>query len=163
MVVAQNEEHISDEVMATKLWRYNNTINADQWLGADLGTLRVRLRASKRFESGIWYWAVEYSLEEDARGWQREGRVLDVGSEELVIDRVYVNSWNEYGREYVEKLWWKPIVDGDGRKLSEPVPFDGAGHVIDPQDLIDGTAEFHYHDFMVYREQRFLGLRLRVF
>jgi hypothetical protein len=161
MMVAQNEKHVTDEFMAHKLWSYNNTINSDAWFGADIGTLRVRLRASKRFENGIWYWAVEYSLEEDARGWQREGRILDAGFEELVIDRVFVR-WGEHAGEWVEKLWYRSIVDGDGRKISNPVPLDGDGHAIDPQDLKDHTVEPYYHQFIVYHETAFLGMGIRV-
>lgn len=61
----------------TQFLFYQDAINADQFLIFPPRTAKVQIRAQKRWENGIRYYAVKYVFHGRREGWERE--VLNVG------------------------------------------------------------------------------------
>lgn len=154
LIIVQNEEWSETggvAAMFTKVRAFDNTINNTQYQDADAGTLRVRIRASRMFQTGTYngapfYWRVSYELDYYPDGWQSEGKLLDQGMMQWV---------------YRDQEWFLERIKGtDGEPVPDPWPLNGAGQALTREEI--NTGKFAYRQFTVYRATNFGDLHLQI-
>lgn len=129
---------------ATHSKPYVNYVNSSTFSGGDSGTVKCsEINATFHRENNQDYWQVRYVFEYNPDGWQLS--LLDLGYNYLALDS---------GSGTIKRYRLK---DGDGRDITTPVPLDGTGVDIAPDDL---PAAAVYLDFTVFPSVDFGALGL---
>lgn len=117
-------------------------VNSDAYLAATTGQLKMGAPVGRLVPATgqrPQHWRVTYTMLYDPLGWQP--KVLDQGLRRLNDDDQLV-----------------PILDKEGlHPITEPVPLDGAGQPVPPEELPDGA---HFNEFEVLLETSFASLGL---
>jgi len=151
LIVIQNEP--LEPPAWEKVWAHDNTINAEEWKGADPNTLKVRLRARRLYEYDTIYWQVTYELEYNKLGWDKEGHLLDTGT--------MSREWSEQEQRWIIER----ITDDDGNPIVDPWPLNGNGKAMTPQEIQDAQLNpslWSYRIFRTYDESDFSALGIGI-
>lgn len=126
-----------------KLELLQDAVNAEPYFGRPARTLRcVGIEAGSGFENGVGFWTVTVTLAYNRDTW--DVRVLDAG---YAVKRT--EDWEGTGTPTVR---WVKIKDPYGNEATEPVPLDGAGQALAPDE------NPVYLTFAIYPERDFPAL-----
>ena len=131
----RNEADFSSSTAKT----WSGSLNQSAFAGCDPKTLQLRVTGEEVYEAKSHYWRVKYEMVQDEDGWQP--KFLNAGTRELI------------GGQLV------PIEDlmNGGQPITDAVPLDNSGRVIDPTTLPDAAiflTAVHFQE----REFQQLGL-----
>lgn len=136
LTISRNEASFS----GTDALDYVYTVNTASFAGGAAGTvLCVGINADDSYSNGVQYWKVTYEFLYRRQGWQKSL---------LNQSMMYKTGGN-----------WKRITDDAGQFITDPVPIDELGQVIDRDNL---PASASFLDFDVYEEKNFGDLNLPV-
>lgn len=122
-----------------------NKVNADEFLGAAKGTLKMAdIAAESRAESVtqsngitilIRYYQVTYQIQHREEGWWQD--ILDQGT--------FSNEFDANANRYITRV----ITDEDGLPRQTPTKLNGSGNILEPKDFPDWPqAVFHSYLFL---------------
>jgi len=91
---------------------YQDAVNSDNFLGTYPGQAKVRLKAARQFETGLFFWRTTYEVQFRREGWDIE--VLDRGFYEKYDGRRVPI----YDTETHQQVTAPALLNGAGRKLT---------------------------------------------
>jgi hypothetical protein len=119
---------------------YRKRVNANPWAGRAAETMMLKsITSNRKTRNRIVYFPTTYTFEWNPLGWNEE--LLAADTYEIVDDEV------------------RPIRDGDGNPITDPLPISESGQLIPRESLPDSA---HFIQAKKYKTANFEDMRLPI-